>query len=685
MVNTEKRRRTSVPSHSGPKGTAPSLGEGVGHAPDGVPEPSPWSKLRYRFDLALSRGPLVVIGYLGLVMLVIILVAATIIWLFNLKGLNGGVGERNPFDAFWQALLRVLDSGTFAGDSTWPTRLVALVVTISGIFLAGSLIGLIANAVDQQIEQLRKGRSTVLEHDHTLVLGWSPRLPTILAELVEANSNHKHAAVVVLANVPKDEMEDELRLKVPDTRTTRVVCRTGDPSRPGDLDLVSASRARSIIVLAGEEGDAGVVKAVLSVRAQDPGFRNAHVVAELENAGHARTLRTLTEGRIVTVQADEVIAQVTAQACHQAGLSAVFRDLLDFDGDEIYFTRVPELEGHSYREILLAFDACTVLGWITPGGVVELNPDAHAVFPAGGEVISVAEDDDTVVFTGFVPAPPVRVDSTTFFAEPSQRVLMIGWSPLGPGVLAELDDFLAPGSTVDLVVDPELLGLDLHDWRPGDELDPALPATVNATVSVWPAAGGPEQLLEIADRGYDQAIVLGYRGEVSVGESDARTMLTLLTLSKAWPEGSGGPRVVAEMLDRANVAVAQTTGVEDFIVSDELSSLMIAQLSERLELHLVFDELFDAEGCFVALHPAPLYAPDGEVAFAEIVAAASERGETALGWRVHRGGGVVLNPAKGDRVTLGADDQVLVLGPRAAGAHSDPAPAPAADPAPAPA
>jgi hypothetical protein len=113
------------------------------------------------------------------------------------------------------------------------------------------------------------------------------------------------------------------------------------------------------------------------------------------------------------------------------------------------------------------------------------------------------------------------------------------------------------------------------------------------------------------------------------------------------------------------VAVAQTTGVDDFIVSDELSSLMIAQLSERLELHKVFDELFDAEGCFIALHPAPLYArPDAPTAFAEVVAAASLRGQTAFGWRVASTNDVVVNPAKAQTVVLGADDQVLVLGPR---------------------
>jgi voltage-gated potassium channel Kch len=593
-------------------------------------------------------------------MLAIIVVASIFLWIFQLKGVNGGEPIDNPFDAFWQAMLRVVDSGTFAADATWPTRLVGLFITVCGIFLAGSLIGLIASAVDLQIEQLRKGRSTVLETGHTLVLGWSPRLPVVLSELVEANANLKKAALVVLAGVPKDEMEDELRVRVPDTGTTRVVCRTGDPSSPADLAMVNVAGARSIIVLAGDEGDAGVVKAVLAVRSVDPTFANAHVVAELDNAGHAATLRTLTEGRIVTIQADEIIAELTAQACHQAGLAAVFRELLDFDGDEIYFTAVPEMEGRAYRDVLLAFGSCSVLGWIRDDGTVELNPPADAVFGAGYEIITVAEDDDTVVFTGVVPMPEVHVDTTVGFDEPAQRILMIGWSDLGPGVLRELDEFLTAGSTVDLIVDPELVASTLT------ELDPPLPGTENCTITLHEGGRGPEALMHMArSAGFDQVIVLGYRDPVPVSESDARTMLTLLTLDKAFAGAAKRPRVVAEMLDRANVAVAQTTGVEDFIVSDELSSLMIAQLSERLELHKVFDELFDAEGCFVSLHPAPLYAaPGSPTPFAEIVAAASQRGQTAFGWRVDATGEVVVNPAKAMSVALAETDQVLVLGPR---------------------
>ncbi len=653
MVNTEKRRRTAVPARKATSARPVPSGPpsaGVGLVED---EPSVVDRLRYRLDLALSRGPIVVVGYLGLLMLLIILVAAIVLMVTHLSGVNGGTRITNPPEAFWQALLRVLDSGTFAADSSWPARLLGLVETLTGIFLAGSLIGLIANAVDQQIERLRKGRSQVLERGHTLVLGWSPRLPTIIAELVEANGTVA-SAVVVLADVPKDEMEDDLRVKVPVRRRTRVVCRTGDPARPGDLEMVNIQRARSVIVLAGPHGDAGVVKAILAVRSLDPTF-TCPVVAEFDNAGHAATVRSIMGERVVTVQADEVIARVTAQACHQSGLAAVFRDLLDFDGDEVYFTSVPDLWGTPYRDLLFAFESCSVMGWITAEGRVELNPPADAVLPEGAEVITVAEDDTTVVSTGRVDPPAIRVDLAVPFQEPAQRVLMVGWSELAPPVLSELDEFLTAGSSLDLVVDPALFPAGLQ---------PPVPVLDHTSVQVLMEGGRPEGLRSLADRTYDQVIVLGYRGAVGEGEADARTMLTLLILGQVFGTGPGSPRVVAEVLDRGNVAVAQTTGVDDFIVSDELSSLMMAQLSERIELHRVFDELFDAEGAFVSLHPAALYGPDGELSFAEVVAAAIARGETALGWRIDATGEVVLNPAKSRTVELGPRDQVLILGPR---------------------
>lgn len=605
--------------------------------------------LRYRFDLALARGPLIVIVYLGLIMLVIILGAAILLTIFRLSGINAG-GSLDFANAFWYSMNRVLDPGTFAQDTNWATRFIELFVTISGVLIAGALIGLIANAIDQQVDNLRKGRSSVLERDHTLVLGWSPRLATILSELVIANANRKHAALVVLSATPKDEVEDELRRLVPDTRGTRVVCRTGDVGNVADLHMVNIDEARSVIVLSGEDGDAGVVKAVLALRSIDPSFDRLRVVVEIEDADHAATLRSLTDGRVATVRAEEVITRVAAQACHQIGLATVFRDLLDFDGDEIYFARVPELDGHTYREAVTAFEGACVLGLLRDGEV-RLNPPPDETFRAGDEVIAIAADDDKVIFSGFRPESDADRVNGASYVERQQRIALVGWSSVGATVLGELDQFLPDGSIVDVLVDRNVYARE----------EVAFPDFEHCEVRVHAIAGDAQALVdELSGARYDKAIVLGYRKGMNAAQADARSMLMLLALHRAWQGDPNRPRMVAEMLDASNVEIAQTTGADDFIVSDELSSLMIAQVSERIELQLVFDELFDADGCFVSLRPAPFYAPEDETTFGSVVASAAGRGETALGYRVGRET-VVLNPPKSTRVRLGEDDQVLVL------------------------
>src|SRR4051812_48759308 len=81
--------------------------------------------VRYHLDLALSRGGLAVIGYLAIVMLVVIVIAAGILAFFHLPGVSGGPRLGYP-EAFWQSMLRVLGKGAFASDQRLPTRLVNL-------------------------------------------------------------------------------------------------------------------------------------------------------------------------------------------------------------------------------------------------------------------------------------------------------------------------------------------------------------------------------------------------------------------------------------------------------------------------------------------------------------------------------------------------------------------------------
>jgi Trk K+ transport system NAD-binding subunit len=612
------------------------------------------AKLRYRFDNALARGPIVVIAYLGLLSLVIMVITAAIAIVGRLE--FGGARESGGFgEDVWQALLRTLDSGAFAGDSAWPTRVLALFTTLAGIFLAGSLIGLIANAVDQKVEDLRKGTSPVIESGHTLILGWSPQVPRIISELIVANESEKKASIVVLAGEEKTVMEDALRDRVGDTRTTRLVCRSGNRSAPADLHRAAIESARSIVVVREDDGDAGVVKAVLAVRAVDNELAGAHVVAELFDPDNARTIRTVTAGRVLTVSSDDVVAEVTAQACLQSGLALVFTDLLDFDGDEMYFFPVGSLAGRPYRDALLGFERSSVVGRITGDGVVQLNPEQATVLEPDDQLILVAEDDAALAFSGVIEVPDVPSVPRTPSTPAPMRILIVGWSGFGAKVLHELDEFLPAGSHIDLAIDEQYADPSAVTAAP----------MAHADLTVHAGDGGPDALLALAQGDApDQVIVLGYRDALSIDDADAKTLLTLLTLRTAWPaDGAPHVRIVAELLDQRNLALAAPVGVDDLIVSDALASLLMAQLAERAELQAVFDELFDASGSSVELRPAPQLVRPGTHTYAAVVAATSMHDASPIGYRL-ASGEVVVNPPKSQVVTLGEHDQVIVIAER---------------------
>jgi ion channel POLLUX/CASTOR len=123
-------------------------------------------------------------------------------------------------------------------------------------------------------------------------------------------------------------------------------------------------------------------------------------------------------------------------------------------------------------------------------------------------------------------------------------------------------------------------------------------------------------------------------------------------------------RIVGEILDPANVVLAQSTGADDFIVSDELVALMVAQLSEQPLLQAVFDDLFDAEGSAIMCYPVGWYTQKLTCAWGAIAGAAIERNETAIGLRTHATGAIRLNYPKGDRLALTEADQVIVIAGR---------------------
>jgi len=626
-------------------------------------KPSLRDRVRYGFDNTLARGTVAQIAWLGLISLGVILVAAIVL---SLGRVRPGEGEPLAFpEAAWLSLMRTLDPGTMGGDVGWGFRLVMLGVTFGGIFIISTLIGVLTSGIEAKMADLRKGRTRVLERGHTVILGWSEQIYTIVAELVLANANQRRAAIVVLAEQDKVQMEDALRQRVGPTGPTRLVCRTGSPIDMADLDLVGLDTSKSIIVLspASESPDADVIKALLAIT-NNPERRPEpyHIVAEIRERRNLDVARMVGGDEVEVVLVGEFISRIIAQTCRQSGLSVVYNDLLDFGGDEIYFKEEPGLTGRTFGEVLFLYDDATVIGVARGAEPPRLGPPLDMALAPGDRLIFIAEDDDRIHLSRpdlpAIDPRPLRGASASE-ARP-EATLVLGWNWRGPSVLAELDHYVPEGSRVSVVARPP---------QSEAEIRQAAARLRRQTVDVVIEDTSDRAVLDgLRVERFDHVVVLAY-DDVGPQRADALTLMTLLHLRDLADRHGVDLSIVSEVLDVRNRRLADVTRADDFIVSDRIVSLLLAQISENKGLAAVFQDLFDPEGVEIYLKPVGAYVEPGvELDFFAVVEVARRRGEIALGYRRHalaadaqRGYGVVLNPHKPDRVVFGEHDRIIVL------------------------
>jgi voltage-gated potassium channel Kch len=623
-------------------------------------------RLRYRVDEFFARGTIALILGLFLVSALLIVIVAVIVVATG-AGQGSSAGD-NPsvVDLIWMGLMRTLDSGTMGGDAGSATFLGAmLVVTLGGIFVISALIGIINTGIQNRLDDLRKGRSRVIESGHTVILGWNQQVFTIISELVGANANQRGRNIVVLADRDKVSMDDEIRARIPDTRGTKIVCRSGSPVDLDEIDIAGIQGSRAIIVLAPEveEPDIEVIKTILAIT-NDPNRRAApyHVVAEIHDPANLEAARLVGRDEVELIAVGDVVARIIAQTCRQAGLSIVYGELLDFDGDEIYFSRQPTLEGQTFGDAQLAFEDSTLIGIANPDGV-RLNPPAATVIGAGERLILIAADDDAIHLREGGPA--AVDDGAIIVCVPTpvarEATLVLGWNQRVLQIARELDSYVAPGSELTVVTD---------DPAAADALDRLRPDLANQALRFVAQSSSSRSALDSLEVArYQHVLVVSPTDRYDPQRADARTLVTLLHLRDI-ASAVGHPfSITSEMADVRNRTLAEVTRADDFIVSDRLISLLLTQVAEEKQLNAVFADLFDADGSEVYLRPIADYvATVRPVTVATIVEAARRLDEVAIGYRIRaesndatRAYGVHVNPRKGTAISFEPADRVIVL------------------------
>lgn len=625
-------------------------------------------KIRYVMDNMFSRGTGIMILWLGIACLIVIIIAAVAIVVLNIS--PEGESVQSFMEAFWQSLMRTLDPGNMADDAGWRYRLIMLLVTLSGIFLISTFIGLITSGIELRLENLQRGRSKVLETGHTIILGWNEQVYTIIEEIIAANANQPEGCVVIMGPGDKVEMENLIREHIHDTANTRIVVRSGDPIEMSSLDILSLNSAKAIIVLSpkGTDTDSEVIKTCLAIT-KNPRCDGTpyHIIAELHDRKNRHIAHVVGGSEIDWLSTGEIVARVIAQTCRQSGLSIIYTDLLDFAGDEIYFFQHPSLTGKAFREILLLFETNAVMGVWTSSGKPDLNPPMDLILEEGDQVFLLAEDDDQIFLnpSGMPPVAKQHIVSVEPPESTPEKILLLGWNWRAPLILHELDHYVVPQSSITIVCDQNMADQTV-------KCDPG--QFENLSVSYHYGDTTDRVLLDqLPLYTFDNVILLCYSEFLPAQVADAHTLITLLHLRDIIAKNPACHfSITSEMLDIRNRNLAEVARADDFIVSDKLISLLYAQIAEEKALSRVFAELFTSEGSEIYLRPIEYYIElEMPVDFYTVVESAIRRNEIAIGYRrddninnPEKNFGFVLNPNKKDSVHFSMGDKVIVIAER---------------------
>ena len=185
-----------------------------------------------------------------------------------------------------------------------------------------------------------------------------------------------------------------------------------------------------------------------------------------------------------------------------------------------------------------------------------------------------------------------------------------------------------------------------------------------------------DQLVKLSPCQYDSISILAGKGE-NAEEIDAKTLTILLELRQIFRDYSleynkqVTTDLIAEIINSEETDLVIKAGVKDFLLTNQLVSKILAQVSQEPDVMAIYSDLFSLDGSELYIKPIVLYFPAqkiGKLTFADCVLAAQNRSEVCIGYRINaeaqdkdKNFGIYLAPQMDKEITLSFDDALITL------------------------
>lgn len=631
-------------------------------------------KSKYNIENFISKGGKSIFISLFFLFLIAFVFAVVFRWM-----LLGFSGSENIFHHAWITFLEMTDPGNMNQDNSSSTiiKISTILAGFLGVIIFSMLVAFIITNMEAVIYSFRKGKSKVFENDHTLILGWNERVVDIIKEIILANESEKYGCIVILAQKDKEEMDEIIDIQITDKKTTRIVTRHGNPSFMSDIVRINASHAKSAIVLAScsdnstmdekLDSDNKSIKVIMAMLACQDENNDIPIVAEIFSKQKRDIIKFFKKDNILAIDSWNILGKLLVQTSMTSGLEIVYSEILSFDGDEIYFYQA-DWDNITFGELPFHFQDGVPMGIHKSNGELIMRPDPETMMQNDDEIIILAEDDSTIKFRKQKLIEPIELEFADGKTEQTSKgILILGWHHIAKILINEYDDYLKDGSIINVIIKnpSQEIKDEIHDLKKNYE---------NLNINLIESdALSYESLVEAAPYTYDNVIILSQNENDTPEKMDTDTLVILLLLRKILEEKgevNANTKIITQILNSENQELIIQTDVDDFIISNKLITMILAQLSEELKLNKLYDDIFEEDGSEIYVKSCSLYMKNlpCDVRFADIMALANKREEICLGIRINslskspeNNFGVKLNLAKDEIVRLNENDYLVVL------------------------
>lgn len=517
--------------------------------------------------------------------------------------------EERAGPALWKIFVWLVSPDGGAGEPTKRGAAVGALVSLGGLLIFAMVLTFLQDSFNNYLENLKMGRSPVMEIDHIVIVGYTGLTNKLVQDLCSAYESQGGKTIAILSEQPKPEVEEAIRAAGLELQGSQVVVRSGCRNDISALKHVGVDTCSTVILapdhdLPNELADAFMMRVLLLLQGQGWPCREGQIVLvcrltrNLEHFKRAAKQMYMEGGpRLQVVMLDRFTGQLMWQCSRGCGLGMAVQSLLGFRDSEFYIEEVPaHLWGKTIREASLYYPHAIVAGCSrpesdfqqgsqSPGSFIvgnmnrsplQLLPETTWKLQQGDEVLLLAEEKCKAVASKKPCCQHSQFETLQAHAHAFQSrrksvgdthrpetVLILGWNERMLGsMLIEMEKSVPSGSQV-LVFAPQ----------PVEEREQAKPRMEQRcgrpfrNITLKHLEGKPECLysLEHMQPPVEEAtriFVLRNQDDTSADLADTRTLFTLTHLRhileqrRVTPRTERGEtprRMLSEPLDRASL------------------------------------------------------------------------------------------------------------------------------------